>query len=99
MPYFVVISEQGAAWNPARPMREQGLWAEHAAFMNALVDDGFVLLGGPIADPRLHKARLVVVADDEAAVRQRLAEDPWSKAALLSISSIEQWEILLRKED
>ena len=25
-------------------------WDEHAAFMNALVDDGFVVLGGPLGD-------------------------------------------------
>jgi hypothetical protein len=31
-------------------MREQDAWDEHAAFMEALVDDGFVVLGGPIGE-------------------------------------------------
>jgi hypothetical protein len=46
MAHFVVISEQGPAWNPDRPMRDQGHWSEHASFMNSLVDQGFVVLGG-----------------------------------------------------
>jgi hypothetical protein len=29
-------------------MREQEGWDEHARFMDALVDDGFVLLGGSL---------------------------------------------------
>jgi uncharacterized protein YciI len=48
--YFVVISEQGPTWDPSRTMREQQLWAEHATFINGLVDEGFLLLGGPLAD-------------------------------------------------
>lgn len=80
-------------------MREQGLWSEHAVFMNALVDDGFVVLGGPIHDPNTHKARLIVKAETEAAVRSRLAEDPWAKAELLRLSSVEHWEVLLSRED
>ena len=29
-------------------MRDQALWAEHAAFMDTLTADGFVILGGPL---------------------------------------------------
>jgi uncharacterized protein YciI len=99
LPYFVVISEQGPAWNSTRGMRDQGSWSEHAVFMNSLVDDGFVVLGGPIHDPRVHKARLIVRAEDERRVRERLADDPWSKAGLLRVSSIEQWEVLLSRDE
>jgi hypothetical protein len=31
-------------------MREQDDWDAHAGFMDGLVDDGFVLLGGPVGD-------------------------------------------------
>ena len=48
--YFVVISQQGPAWDPAKTMRDQQLWSEHATFVNGLVDEGFLLLGGPLAD-------------------------------------------------
>ena len=53
VPYFVVIRGQGPAWVDSLPMREQGDWAGHAAFMNTLTEDGFVVLGGPIGDVRL----------------------------------------------
>ena len=99
MPYFVVISEQGPKWDPSRPMREQGVWAEHAVFMNSLVADGFVVLGGPIHDANKHRARLIVKADDESTVRQRLGEDPWAKAGLLKLFSVEHWEVLLSRDD
>lgn len=95
MPHFIVISEQGPNWQPNVAMREQLEWSAHAAFMNQLAESGFVVLGGPIADGLRHRARLIVLADDEASVRTRLADDPWARAGLLSLSSIEQWEILL----
>lgn len=99
MAYFVVISEQGPAWNSQQSMRDQGQWADHAAFMNALVDDGFVVLGGPIHGGARHQARLIVQAGSESEVRARLSQDPWSRAGLLQIHSIESWEVLLSKND
>ena len=58
-----------------------------------LVDDGFIVLGGPLEGDRdvLH----VVTAQSEQAIRDTLAQDPWSKNEMLSITSIEQWTILL----
>ena len=35
---------------PARPLEEQSGWAAHAAFMDDLVDAGFLVLGGPLED-------------------------------------------------
>src|SRR5450759_29684 len=52
MTYFAVIRERDSGWDDSRPMHEQENWDEHASFMNALVDDGFVVLGGPLGDGR-----------------------------------------------
>ncbi|HEX6947761.1 MAG TPA: YciI family protein, partial [Acidimicrobiia bacterium] len=95
MAYFVVISDQGLAWDESIPMRQQADWAGHAVFMNGLTADGFVLLGGPVGDETRHRARLIVRADSEAEVRKRLAADPWARNGLLTIESIEEWEVLL----
>jgi hypothetical protein len=66
--------------------------------MNALADDGFVVLGGPIGDGTRHRARLIVRSSTEQDVGDRLARDPWAKLGLLAIESIEEWEVLLGNE-
>jgi uncharacterized protein YciI len=73
-------------------MEEQSGWREHAAFMDALVEDGFIVLGGPVSDD----GRVVhaVEAESEDAVRATWARDPWSGTHLL-IDSIEPWTIRL----
>ena len=75
-------------------MREQERWGDHAAFMDGLADDGFIVLGGPLGDGSsfLH----VVDAASEQEIGARFAADPWTPLELLRILSIEPWEILLR---
>ena len=48
--FFVVERRSGPEYDPSRPLEEQSGWDAHAAFMDALVDTGFVVLGGPLAD-------------------------------------------------
>jgi uncharacterized protein YciI len=97
MATFALTEVGGPAWDPAVPMRQQEGWPEHAAFMDALVEEGFVLLGGPIGDGSSHRILLIVEAVDEAAVRARLAADPWLDNARLSLTSVDQWTVLLGK--
>jgi uncharacterized protein YciI len=73
-------------------MRSQALWAEHAAFMNSLEGEGFVVLGGPVGSG--NDALHIVAAESEEAVAARLAADPWTEAQLLT-HTIEPWTILL----
>jgi uncharacterized protein YciI len=91
--YHVVIREPGPAWDDGRPMREQEGWEEHAVFMDALAEEGFIVLGGPLGNERGH-ALHVVDAADEQEVERRFAEDPWSDD-MLRIARIEPWTILL----
>jgi len=93
MTYYAVIREPGASWDTSRTLREQEKWAGHADFMEALVDDGFVLLGGPLEGGP--KTLLIVKAESEQAIISRLAHDPWTPMGLLRIGTIERWEILL----
>ena len=95
MPYFAVFNQAGAAWDATRPMREQQGWPEHAAFMDALAEDGFVRVGGPIGDGRPHRTMLIVEADSVEDIRSRFAADPWIAGSLLQITHIEPWTILL----
>jgi len=73
-------------------MEEQSEWHAHAAFMDDLVERGFIVLGGPLSD----EVRVVhvVEADSEDGIRSTLATDPWSESHLL-IESIDPWTIRL----
>jgi uncharacterized protein YciI len=92
MPVFhLVLSQTGPEFDPGKPLEEQSGWEEHAAFMEALVDDGFLILGGPIPNLRTVHA---VEAESEQAVRERMARDPWSGSHLV-IESVDPWTIRL----
>ena len=66
--------------------------ARPASFMDGLVDAGFVVLGGPLADE--HRVVHVVEAESEDAVRATLARDPWSETHL-QVEAIEPWTLRL----
>jgi uncharacterized protein YciI len=92
--YYLVRQSRGPEWDHDVLRREQPGWDEHASFMDGLVDDGFIVLGGPIGDGDGDDTLLVVDADDEAAVRERLDADPW-RNTLLTYRSIEPWSVWL----
>ena len=91
--FFVVLRSHGPAFVEAAPLEEQAGWEEHAAFMDALVEDGFVVLGGPLEGTR--DALLVVHAADPDEIERRLAADPWCKSGLLVPKQISPWRIRL----
>jgi uncharacterized protein YciI len=90
--FFAVTMETGPNWDPSRGRREQDAWDEHAAFMDRLVDDGFLILGGPLDDVRTMHA---IEAADEQEIRDRLAQDPWAPTGQLRIAQIQPWTIWL----
>src|SRR5215475_11059746 len=91
--YMAVRRIPGWAWDASLPMRAQASWPEHAAFMNALAAEGFVVLGGPLGSGE--EVLLIVNAASEDVVRTRLAADPWSGSGLLDIARVEPWTVLL----
>ena len=93
MPMFlVVLRRSGPEYDHSKPLEEQSGWDEHAAFMDALVTSGFVVLGGPLADEV--RVVLAVQAESEDAVRATLAADPWSGSHLV-VDSVDAWTIRL----
>lgn len=94
MPIFALILARGPSWDVSLGgIRDQPGWDEHAEFMDGLVADGVIILGGPVGDGKqtLH----AVEASDEGDLRQRLAEDPWARDQLLEVGSIEPWALWL----
>ena len=90
--FFVVNRRSGPQWDSSRTLEEQSDWPAHASFMDGLVDEGFVVLGGPLADEL--RVVLVVEAESEDSVRATLARDPWSETHL-RIDTIDSWTIRL----
>ena len=90
--FLVVLHRSGPEWDRAKPMEEQSGWEAHAAYMNGLVDEGLIVLGGPLADE--YRVVHAVDAGSEEAVRAMWARDPWSETHL-RVESIEPWTIRL----
>jgi uncharacterized protein YciI len=90
--FLVTLHRSGSEYDLAKPLEDQSGWDRHADFMDALVDDGFIVLGGPLSD----EFRVVhaVEAESVEAVRARLSQDPWSESHL-QVASIEPWTIRL----
>ena len=90
--FLVLRLRLGPQWDSSHALEEQSDWPAHASFMDGLVDAGFVVLGGPLADER--RVVLAVEADSEDAVRATLALDPWSDTHL-QVDTIDPWTIRL----
>ena len=93
MPTFlVIVRRSGRDYQHDKPVEQQSGWREHAAFMDALVDDGFIVLGGPLEDEV--RVAYAVEAESPEAVRERLARDPWHESHL-RVESIDRWTVRL----
>jgi len=93
MAVFVLTRVNGPNYDDSRGRRDQDAWTEHAAFMDRLLDDGFVIMGGPLEDGRqvLH----IVEAADKQEVMERLAGDPWEPMGILRTYRIQRWHVWL----
>jgi uncharacterized protein YciI len=92
MPVFAVTTARGANWDRARGIREQPFFAEHAAFADALVDQGVIILGGPVAsDDAEDIALLAVEAPDVETLHSVFAADPWTVHEVFRIKSVRTW--------
>jgi hypothetical protein len=92
--FLVMLRRSGPEWDASRPMEEQSDWAEHASYMDELVESGFIVLGGPLADE--HRVVHVVESESEDEIRSTYARDPWSESHL-GIDTIDPWTIRLQR--
>jgi uncharacterized protein YciI len=74
-------------------MEEQVDWRGHADFMNQLVGEGVILLGGPLIATR--DVLLIFRAGNEAEIDARLAADCWTVKGLLRTVRIDPWQLRL----
>jgi uncharacterized protein YciI len=89
---FLVYEQHAGPWDWSKGMRKQELFDEHAHFVDRLVDEGFIVLGGPIDEKDV---LLVVASESEDEIRERFATDPWIENGMLEITAIRPWTVLL----
>ena len=94
---FIAISSAGPNRDRSKHTREQPFWDEHASFIDQLVAEGFILMGGPLVDERElpHGALLIVNAKDENEVREKLKDDPWFEKGILKLETVKRWQIFI----
>jgi uncharacterized protein YciI len=99
MSYFTVIREAGPRWADGGIAGQPDV-ADHAAFMDGLASEGFVLFAGPLAGSEAARLRamLIVDAQDEDEIHRRLADDPWVRADRLMMASVEPWNVFVGAE-
>ena len=90
---FVVISAAGPKRDSSKGTREQPYWCEHAAFIDQLVADGSIFMGGPLVEEG--GSLLMFNAEDAAEVREKLKDDPWFEHGILELKSIKRWQIFI----
>ena len=100
MSHYAVMREAGPGWTDGEGIAAQPAVGDHAAFMNALADEGFVLFGGPLAGSEHGRVRalLIVNAGSEDEIHRRLADDPWVPTGQLVTTTIEPWNIIVGAE-
>jgi len=99
MSLYAVTREAGPGWTDGG-IFEQPAVSEHAAFLNGLASEGFLLFGGPLAGSENGRVRalLIVDAKSEADIHRRLAYDPWVATERIVTTSVEPWKILVGAE-
>lgn len=99
MSTFAVIREAGPGWS-AGGIFDQPKVTEHAAFMNAVADEGFLIFAGPLAGSEHGRVRVLLIfdAENEDDIHRRLADDPWVPEGQLVTVSVESWHILVGAE-
>lgn len=90
---FAVLRSRGPAWDDSKPLEGQVDWPAHAAFMDALFQQRFAALVGPLEDTR--DALLILRASNASEIVDRLASDPWTNNGLLTTKQISPWQLRL----
>ena len=87
---FVVIREQGPAWDRARAMREHDYW------LGEVDQDGRpVEQTEPVGADGTYRALIVVEADNERELTELTDDDPWSRHRVLDTHAIYRWDMLV----
>lgn len=88
----VVVWRAGPAW-ASGGVREQPGWDAHADFVDALIESGTFVMGGPFADHSGSMSLLEGVTVDEA--REIVAEDPFIENGVFVLDGVREWDVFV----
>ncbi len=65
---------------------------EHREYLHQMVADGVLISAGPFADEK--GGLMIIEAEDEAAVREALAKDPFTINGVFATTEIREWTLV-----
>jgi len=83
----------GPAWEHGGPIREQPGWDAHAEFIDALVENGTMVMGGPFGDNL--GSMILLEGVDGAEARRLVADDPFIENGVFVLDEIREWTIFV----
>jgi uncharacterized protein YciI len=89
---LIVRFRAGPTWSSGS-VREQPDWDAHAEFVDALVERGTFVMGGPFSDNSGSMSLLEGVDADEA--RRILEDDPFMKNGVFVLEEIREWDVFV----
>ena len=89
---LVVRFRAGPTWTSGS-VREQPDWDAHAEFVNALIERGTFVMGGPFSDNSGSMSLLEGIDADEA--RRILEDDPFMKNGVFVLEEIREWNVFV----
>jgi uncharacterized protein len=91
-PRVIVRFHAGPTWTTGG-VREQPGWDAHAAYVDALVERGTIVLGGPYADES--GSMSVWEGVDEAEAARLVAQDPFIHNGVFVVDRILGWDVFV----
>jgi uncharacterized protein YciI len=82
----------GPTWTSGS-VREQPDWDAHAEFVDALIERGTFVMGGPFSDNSGSMSLLEGIDADEA--RRILEDDPFMKNGVFVLEEIREWDVFV----
>ena len=88
----VVVWRAGPTWTSGG-VREQPGWDAHAEFIDAQIEIGTFVMGGPFADNSGSMSLLEGVSVDEA--RRIIADDPFVANGVFVLDNVREWDVFV----
>jgi uncharacterized protein len=89
---LIVRFRAGPTWSSGS-VREQPDWDAHAEFVDALIERGTFVMGGPFSDNSGSMSLLEGIDADEA--RRILEDDPFMKNGVFELVEIREWDVFV----